>query len=638
MRYEYASPRWCESVELDFEALRDDPLAPMSQLHPDDVEGFVHTFEAAKVGPSPFHWQGRLRDGLRVQWLRFEATPTPLDDGGVLWEGILYDISERKRVEAALQASEAKLRGLYELSPLGIALTDMNGRYLEFNEAFRSICGYSADELRQLDYWTLTPRKYEADEQRQLESLRLSGCYGPYEKEYLRKDGRLIPLNLNGMLVRGTDGQDYIWSIVEDITNKKQREVELLRLYLAVAHASDAFLICDPQYRVQYINPSFEQLFGYTSAELCGQPISTLVPDDPALTEANSVVHGAFFGERMRRAKDGRLIPVLLKVAPIVDDDGNQAGYVGTMTDLTAIKTAEAAQRETLRELHGLIGRIPAGVYKLRVRPNGEMRFDYVSRRWCELLEVTEDEVYRDPEVAFSRIHPDEVEAFRRLNDEAMAKLATFQWEGRLRSGLRTRWLHIESSPTMLESGDVLWEGVQYDVTANKEREVELDHIAHYDALTGLPNRVLLADRLHQAMAYAKRSQTALAVCYMDLDDFKPVNDNLGHDAGDRLLAEIAHRLQDTLRGGDTVARIGGDEFVLLLGGMAQVDMYETTLNRVLAVIGKPFHIADRQVSVSASIGIALYPRDGVDPELLLNHADQAMYRAKQAGHNSYFF
>jgi PAS domain S-box-containing protein len=137
--------------------------------------------------------------------------------------------AERFRSEQTLSESERKLRGLFDLSPLGIALTDMQGRYLDFNESFRQITGYPAGELVNLDYWQLTPRKYEADEARQLDALARSGRYGPYEKEYQRKDGSLIPLRLNGMLVEDPDGNQCIWSIVEDITARKQSESELER-------------------------------------------------------------------------------------------------------------------------------------------------------------------------------------------------------------------------------------------------------------------------------------------------------------------------------------------------------------------------------------------------------------------------
>jgi diguanylate cyclase (GGDEF)-like protein/PAS domain S-box-containing protein len=138
--------------------------------------------------------------------------------------GIFHYLNTVRKSKATLQESEEKLRGLFELSPLGLALTDMHGNYIEFNESFRKICGYSEQELKTLDYWTLTPKEYEPLEAVQLDAMRLTGHYGPYEKEYIHKDGTRIPILLNGMLVSGRENQHLIWSIVEDITEKKNRE------------------------------------------------------------------------------------------------------------------------------------------------------------------------------------------------------------------------------------------------------------------------------------------------------------------------------------------------------------------------------------------------------------------------------
>lgn len=144
--------------------------------------------------------------------------------------GWFYDITDRRRAEEALREEKEKLRGLFELSPLGICLADMDGRFVEFNEAFRNMTGYAESELTVLDYWTLTPKKYQDQEALQLESLRATGRYGPYEKEYRRKDGSLVPIRLNGMIVTGADGKSYIWSIIEDITEHKKTEQQLERL------------------------------------------------------------------------------------------------------------------------------------------------------------------------------------------------------------------------------------------------------------------------------------------------------------------------------------------------------------------------------------------------------------------------
>jgi diguanylate cyclase (GGDEF)-like protein/PAS domain S-box-containing protein len=176
--------------------------------------------------------------------------------------------------------------------------------------------------------------------------------------------------------------------------------------------------------------------------------------------------------------------------------------------------------------------------------------------------------------------------------------------------------------------------GIMVNITASKQHVAQLEHVAHFDALTGLPNRLLLADRMRQAIAHTHRGDTFLAVCYLDLDGFKPINDQCGHDAGDRVLAEIGRRLDACLRGGDTVARLGGDEFVLLLSGLHRNDEYETTLHRVLDEMRAPLGISGQSFQISASIGVALCPRHGTDQDELLRRADQAMYVAKQAGKN----
>ena len=174
------------------------------------------------------------------------------------------------------------------------------------------------------------------------------------------------------------------------------------------------------------------------------------------------------------------------------------------------------------------------------------------------------------------------------------------------------------------------------DITTLKETQSRLEKLASYDPLTGLPNRTLLADRLTQAMSQAKRRDRLLAVCFMDLDGFKPVNDTLGHDFGDMVLQEVAQRLAATMRAGDTVARLGGDEFVLLVGDLIDVNELETGIRRVLDGIAAPISISGRTIKLTTSIGVTLFPIDDEDPDTLLRHADNAMYRAKQEGRNRF--
>lgn len=178
--------------------------------------------------------------------------------------------------------------------------------------------------------------------------------------------------------------------------------------------------------------------------------------------------------------------------------------------------------------------------------------------------------------------------------------------------------------------------GLFADITPLKNQQYDLERIAHFDPLTGIPNRVLLTDRIEQAMVHTRRARNSLAICYLDLDGFKPINDQFGHEVGDQMLIEVSKRIKECLRAGDTLARIGGDEFVLLLLDINDVSECKIVLDRILAKVSESTVIAGRSVSVSASLGFTFYPDDSSDAETLIRHADQAMYVAKQRGKNRY--
>ncbi|MDX3773665.1 EAL domain-containing protein [Chromatiaceae bacterium AAb-1] len=176
------------------------------------------------------------------------------------------------------------------------------------------------------------------------------------------------------------------------------------------------------------------------------------------------------------------------------------------------------------------------------------------------------------------------------------------------------------------------------DITAQKMAEDELRYLANYDTLTGLPNRALLMDRIYHGIEQAKREKRSLALCFIDLDKFKQINDSLGHDIGDLLLKEVARRLSLTLRESDTIARLGGDEFVVLLEGYKNEDNISHVARKMLSIVSEPMQLANHTVGVSPSIGIAVYPNDALNGSELLKHADVAMYHAKEAGRNNFQF
>ena len=175
------------------------------------------------------------------------------------------------------------------------------------------------------------------------------------------------------------------------------------------------------------------------------------------------------------------------------------------------------------------------------------------------------------------------------------------------------------------------------DITVIKEHQQQLEHIAHFDSLTGLPNRILLSDRLKQAMAQAQRRSQRLAVAFLDLDGFKAVNDTHGHEAGDHLLVSLGQRMKQALRDGDTLARLGGDEFVVVLSDLDSIEASAPILNRLLAAVARPVLLGDASLQVSGSLGLTFFPQSKeVDADQLLRQADQAMYQAKLSGKNRF--
>jgi len=198
------------------------------------------------------------------------------------------------------------------------------------------------------------------------------------------------------------------------------------------------------------------------------------------------------------------------------------------------------------------------------------------------------------------------------------------------------RWIHDRAFPLLDEHGEVVCiTGIAEDITARKEVEEQLLHLAHYDTLTDLPNRTLFYDRLQQSLAHSRREDGTAAVIFIDLDRFKLVNDTLGHAAGDHLLQQAARRLKAKLRASDTVGRLGGDEFAVILSDLASADDAGAVAQQLMRVLEQPFELDGREMFITASVGITLFPTDGTDPDTLLKNADAAMYRAKEQGRNT---
>lgn len=249
-------------------------------------------------------------------------------------------------------------------------------------------------------------------------------------------------------------------------------------------------------------------------------------------------------------------------------------------------------------------------------------------------------EIERQPLLWENAIHPDDRPRAIARTKEALAGEEVLEDEFRIiRGDGEVRWIKTHGRVLRDEHNEPMrFLGTNIDITHLKEQEANLHRMAHYDALTGLPNRRLLAERMTQAIAYSDHHDNLLAIALMDLDGFKDVNDNLGHDVGDRLLTILGQRLERCLRQGDTVARLGGDEFVFLLCDLNSREEAEQALQRIMAALKPPLMVGEQALTVSTSLGVTLYPQDPSTDDTLLRHADEALYAAKRRGKNCYQF
>jgi len=283
-----------------------------------------------------------------------------------------------------------------------------------------------------------------------------------------------------------------------------------------------------------------------------------------------------------------------------------------------------------------LVEQIPAITY---IATLDRTRILFVSPQVEDILGYSQDDFLANQETWAQQIHEDDRDRVLSEVRESMQEKLPFHSEYRIRSKSgRDIWVKDAAATVRDHDHDLYLQGVVHDITERKESEKKLVQMAHFDQLTGLANRTLFLDRLDQSVAQAKRHKQGFAVLFLDLDGFKAVNDNLGHKAGDLLLAEAAHRLSANVREVDTVARMGGDEFTIILNEVSSRDSVEHIANKLLHAISAPYEHIDAKYKVTLSMGIALYPDDGIARDALITASDNAMYKAKNSGKNCFSF
>jgi diguanylate cyclase (GGDEF)-like protein/PAS domain S-box-containing protein len=613
-------------------------VSGISVVHPDDVDMSVEMAERLLRGEAESIEQQRrlIRPDGSSLWVSSSTTLERDQDGNpVSFFALAMDISSQKSAEEALRTSEARYRRLIDEAPVGQLVCRIDGAPVEMNRAFVEMMGASPAEIAaQLMGGLLHPE----DAEPYYEDIRrlIRGEIDRIERDrrLIRPDGKVVWVSGGTTLVE-EEGEMLLHSVMEDITERR-------RAMEALAQSEDRFRTltesipagvyqADAQGRVTYVNPQWTAITGRTTAPTTyEEAMDPVHPDDyeRVITGLFSVFsEGGIYRDQYRIVHpNGEVRWIRNQGGPTLDEQGNVTGIIGSIEDVTELVQAQQ-QSTRLAEI------IETSSDLVTMTDSATGLFVYLNRAAREAFGLGDDTEVTEvgpmdlvtPET--SSIIQDQVEPTIELGQ---------QWTGELpmRAADGREILVWQSITPMLRSDGTRYQvaTVGRDITERKRLEADLAHQATHDSLTGLPNRSLLLDHLELDLARAEREGRRVAVLFLDLDRFKQVNDTLGHDAGDELLAQVARRIAEVVRPADTVARLGGDEFVILCGEVDDQDHAATIAHRVAAAIEvRSFRLGETDLSITASIGIAL-SSGSAHPEALLRDADAAMYRAKDLG------
>jgi len=410
-----------------------------------------------------------------------------------------------------------------------------------------------------------------------------------------------------------------------ELSARRSTDEERARFAALIQNSSDFIGIASLQGDVLFINSAGQKLVGIESDE---EALATRIPDYVVNDDVEEVLaaifrDGRWEGELLfKHFRSGEVIPVYANGFTVRDDRSGEPVALATLSrDLRE-------SRRTEEELEAITHTISDVLYKLDSAAN----LVWWNKSLETVVGLAPEELAGKPGLSFfveediPHVATAIAEAFQKGQAEA---------EGRIITPNGPVPYHFRGTVLRDESGNVVGlTGIGRDISERKRAEETIRHLAYHDALTGLPNRALFEDRLKLALAQAHRGGQLLAVLFLDLDHFKLINDTLGHAVGDQLLNSLASGLSHLLREGDTAARVGGDEFIVLLPVIGRVEDAVEVSERVLSKLAEPRVVAGHELQLTTSVGVAIYPHDGADAETLLSNADIAMYRAKEEGRN----
>ena len=545
----------------------------------------------------------------------------------------ILDKDARRRLE--MQSNEMRYRLLFWKSLTGAYRTTLDGQILDCNVAFCRVFGYAKrDDVMNksigfCDFSQTDRAEFIKRLQTEKEVTNLEQCLR-------RKDGSAIWVLNSAALVANEVGEGLvIKGTMTDITERVEAQQENRRLADIVRCSDDSIVSISMEGIIQTWNAGAERTYGYGAAEVLGRSISILVPGDLA-NETNEILAMWKSGcevrnlELVRVRKDGQQIVIQLTISPTRDLTGNVVGASTVARDVTDKKRAEESLLFKTALLEAATETSIDGI--LAVDESGNILLANTQFSRCfgvseELLRTRDDsavlnhlkEMVKAPYAFLAKIEY----LYAHRDEKSMDEI-------KLKNG---RVFERYSAP-LIDSEERYRGRIWYfrDITERKAAEERIAFLAYYDALTGLPHRALLQDRLDRALAEARRRNERVALLFVDLDRFKEINDSFGHSFGDVALRDAARRIKDCAREQDTVARVDGDEFLILMNGVRNASDAAIAAERIIKAMKQPFMIEGQSLSLGCSIGVSVFPENGVDAETLIKNADSAMYSAKDSG------
>ena len=562
--------------------------------------------------------------------------------GGIV--SVFTDVTELQRAQDAYGEVLAEETLILDTLPVGVAFL-AERVIVRCNRRLEQMLGYGPGELNGQSSRVLYPSDEIWREAGQRYAVLRGGAVQEGEMRLRRKDGSRLMCRVVARTASPDAPESSTILAYTDVSERHAAERALRKSEATyrnlVETSNDLIWSVDAEGRWTYLSPAAAQrIYGCPPGELLGREFKDVLAQE--VTERDLAVfrrilagESVFNYETRHLRRDGSHVDLSFNAVPLRDARGAVIGSTGTARDVTAEKAAAAALYENVEKLRLAVDAAELMYWEWE-RETDRLHWgrDPTKLIGVEAGRYTRWSEYRD------LVHPEDRERYRAAVTAAWEMAGAFSSEYRIiRQDGRVAWLSSHGKTLADASGRAhRMIGVSQDITERKRQEEEARFHAYHDTLTGLPNRRLLDDRLRQAVFLAQRRDARVALMVVDLDNFKQVNDALGHRAGDAVLREAAHRIAGCLRKADTLARHGGDEFVVVIPDLQLDSQCQVVAEKILHSLVPSFVVEGRNFTIGASIGVSLFPVDAGDGEAMLRNADAAMYRAKQLGRNNFRF